>query len=128
MKRGAGTLAVVSLVALSGCTGAAPPSGIEGSVWLGPNCPVARDPPEPGCEDRPYATRLQALEAGLTRVRAEFASGSDGRFRVDLAAGTYEIRRAPDDKPFPTCAVPEPVVVRGGAYSTVRVDCDTGIR
>ncbi|HTK33346.1 MAG TPA: hypothetical protein VL335_02235, partial [Candidatus Paceibacterota bacterium] len=31
-------------------------SGVHGTVMLGPTCPVMRNPPDPSCADKPYAT------------------------------------------------------------------------
>src|SRR3989338_9714702 len=33
-------------------------SGVKGTISLGPTCPVMRDPPDPACADKPYATAV----------------------------------------------------------------------
>lgn len=62
-------------------------TGIDGTVTLGPTCPVERiDSP---CPDRPYAAHI-TIWRGDIQV-AETRSGDDGRFRVILPPGTYRV-------------------------------------
>ncbi|MFO1532566.1 MAG: hypothetical protein ABR562_02535 [Thermoplasmatota archaeon] len=118
-------VAIASLVA--GCAAPAP-SGIQGHVLVGPTCPVQHDPPQPGCDDRPLQTRLVAADAESGKAAAEFSSGADGSYKVTLAPGTYVVRQPDGAATPPTCAPTEPVTVRAGAYATLNVSCDSGIR
>lgn len=122
-----GVVAVPLAVALAGCGGAPAPtdSGAHGTVLLGPTCPVERDPPDPACADRPYATDLRATEAA--GAVTSFRSGEDGTFRVALPPGTYVIHGAGEGAGPPTCTSPE-FEVLAGAYTEVAVGCDSGIR
>jgi hypothetical protein len=124
----AGLLLILCL--LAGCVRgpSANESGIvEGMVLLGPTCPVERDPPEPGCGDRPYSTELEAVPASGRGDAVRFHSEGDGSFTVPLPPGNYTIRSASNAQQPPTCSSPEFMVV---ADATVRVDvsCDSGIR
>ncbi len=59
-------------------------SGVEGTVTIGPTCPVQRiDSP---CPDRPYEATIIVLD-GARRQVAEVRSAADGHFRVLLAPG-----------------------------------------
>lgn len=132
MKR---RLLLLSLL-LAGCTGPLgmlpdptplPPSGITGTVILGPTCPVES---EPGAYDpvpclTPYAAQLVVLDANNSVV-ARISSGDDGSFRVDLPPGDYVVTPLGGD-PFPI-AQPVNVRVTVGDYVAVQVNYDTGIR
>jgi hypothetical protein len=130
MMRFALALAALALLAVAGCM-AGPPAGtgVQGTVFLGPTCPVQRDPPDPQCADRPYAADL-ALTTPDGRLAKTFSSDANGTFRVDVEPGTYIIRSAQQDAPsHPACSSTDgSFVVAAGAYTTVQVSCDTGIR
>jgi hypothetical protein len=104
-----------------------PPSGIVGTVILGPTCPVGS---EPGAYDpvpclTPYAAQLVVLDANNS-VAARVSSTADGSFRVDLPPGDYVITPLGGD-PFPI-AQPLNVRVTLGEYVAVQVNYDSGIR
>jgi hypothetical protein len=67
---------------------------IQGTVLLGPTCPVMMDPPDPQCADKPYATRFVLTTADQSRVIKEFSSNAQGRFNVEVPPGEYAIRSA----------------------------------
>jgi hypothetical protein len=119
MKR----LAVV-LLCLSACARAATSSdsGIQGTVLLGPTCPVeqAGSP----CPDRPLSTELTFVRAGAAVARA--TSGADGSFRVTLEPGTYDIEAR--GLSAAQSLKPTQATVRAGEYTTVTVRIDSGIR
>ncbi|HEY7598765.1 MAG TPA: hypothetical protein VH741_02470 [Candidatus Limnocylindrales bacterium] len=103
------------------------PSGVRGTVILGPTCPVGG---EPGSTDpvpclTPYSAQLVFLDEQNTVV-GRVTSGADGHFEIDLPAGTYLITPVSGD-PFPV-AQPVSVIVRAGEYLEVQINYDTGIR
>lgn len=110
------------------CSGETKNNGIEGLVLLGPICPVMRNPPEPGCADKPYETSLVATTADGSRIIKQFASGADGKFTVDLMAGEYAIRSAAAANIRPYCNSNGVIKVITGQYTDATVYCDTGIR
>jgi hypothetical protein len=56
-------------------------------------------------------------------------SGIDGRFRIDLTAGTYVVQgRRHDHSPYPRPPAPFKVRVRAGRFSHITITYDTGIR
>jgi hypothetical protein len=100
-------------------------SGIRGIVTVDTGCPQVMDTP---CPRRPLHARLviRAARSGHPAVHA--SSGPDGRFRVPLAPGRYTI--APlniDNAPVPT-AFPVSVSVHRGAWTTIAIEFDSGVR
>jgi hypothetical protein len=129
-------LAAVALVAvvIGGCSEIglgetlAPPSGIRGTVLLGPTCPIGG---EPGAHDpvpclTPYSAELVVLDLESVVVE-RITSGTDGKFTVDLPPGEYVIAPEGGENPYPI-AQPVPVTVAPGQYIEVEINYDTGIR
>ena len=120
MKR----LAVLAIL-LIGCarTGTAAVSGIEGMVLLGPQCPVvtAGSP----CPDKPVAAEVVATRLEDREV-FNAQSGSDGRFRLALPPGEYEVQALVTAGAM--FAKPVNVTVPPGEFVHVDVPLDTGIR
>jgi len=100
------------------------PSGIAGTVTIGPMCPVERiDDP---CPDRPYAATFTVQDdAGHDLCTVQ--SGDDGRFRLGLPPGSYELVPliGPSHLPY---ATPQQVTVAPNQYSEVSIGFDSGIR
>lgn len=101
-------------------------SGVKGSVFLGPTCPVMRDPPDPQCADKPYATTIQVSRKGSSSVFATGKSNANGAFEFSLPPGEYTLS-ASGGKMLPRCN-DENVTVGASGYTTVNISCDTGIR
>jgi hypothetical protein len=115
-------------IGISGTT-PAPPSGIKGTVILGPTCPVSGAPesnnPVPSACLTPYAAQMVVLD-DENKVVAHVSSGNDGSFQVDVAPGDYVLAPASNDS-YPI-AQPVSVTVVAGQYVTVQINYDTGIR
>lgn len=102
-------------------------SGIRGTVTIGPTCPVQKDPPDPNCTDRPYQTTLVIASTIVGRNGGVLVqTDAQGRFEHSLPAGTYTIRSTGNGAP-PTLQ-PMTVTVKDGAWTTVTVQFDSGIR
>lgn len=101
--------------------------GVTGSVLLGPTCPVQRDPPEPGCADRPFETEFVVTTADGAKIIKEFKSDASGNFRVVLPPGNYTVRKAALGSILPRCSE-EQVSVSAGKFTELNISCDTGIR
>jgi len=129
------SLAALALLVVVGCSEigiqiptATPPSGIRGTVVLGPMCPTGDDP---GADNpvpclTPYAASLVVLDSE-SAVVARITSGADGKFQVDLAPGDYVVTPVPGTDPYPI-AQPVSVTVASGDYASVEINYDTGIR
>jgi len=115
-------------IGLSGDT-PTPPSGIKGTVILGPTCPVVGGTesfnPVPEACLTPYAAQMVVLD-DENKVVAHISSSSDGTFQVDVAPGDYVVTPATTDS-YPI-AQPVSVTVVPGQYVTIQINYDTGIR
>lgn len=118
-------LLALVLIAATCDNGTTVNSGIEGTVTIGPMCPVER--PDSPCPDQPYAATIVIKDAQDHEV-TQALSGEDGRFRVALAPGSYTlVPLSPDGAGLPY-ASEQQVEVRDGAYTHVEVQYDSGIR
>ena len=120
-------LSLLALAATCGDDGVPPPadSGIEGTVTIGPMCPVVQEGTE--CPDQPFEATITVLDEGGDEV-TEVTSGEDGRFRVALPPGRYTLVPQSPNAGAPPQAGEQAVEVRDGAYTQVAVQYDSGIR
>ncbi|OXY95555.1 carboxypeptidase regulatory-like domain-containing protein [Streptomyces diastatochromogenes] len=132
-------LALVALtvpVALAACSEAVPNgpgsasadarSGVKGVVLLWPTCPVEGAPGSRDCGSKPADATVRVRDRSSDTEVASVRTGPDGRFRVPLRAGTYEVRAARASGTG-YCA-PVDVTVRPDAYTEITIRCDTGLR
>ena len=121
MKR----LMVLAILLLVSCAraGGAADSGIEGRVLLGPQCPVVTE--SSPCPDKPVAAEVIAMRLE-DRETFSVRSGSDGRFRLALPPGNYEVQALVTAGAM--FAKPVNVTVTAGHFVHVNVPLDTGIR
>jgi|SRR3989344_8676138 len=101
-------------------------SGVRGTVLLGPTCPVLRDPPDPQCADKPYATAIVVYRANSTSPFLLGNSNANGAFTLALPPGSYTLQ-AKGGATLPRCNEVSVVVPTSG-YVTTNISCDTGIR
>lgn len=102
------------------------PSGVRGTVILGPTCPGgAPDATDPVTCLTPYAAQLVVID-GEGNVVGRVNSGADGRFELSLPPGDYVITPLGGD-PYPI-AQPVSVVVRPNEFAELQINYDTGIR
>jgi hypothetical protein len=99
-------------------------SGVRGTATVGPTCPVATNPPDPSCADRPYQGRFAVESVGGTRI-TEFSTAADGTYAVALAPGSYQVVLR-DANTMPSLA-PQAFTVREG-WSLLNLSLDSGIR
>jgi hypothetical protein len=108
---------------------AAPHSGIAGRVVEGPTCPVERMPPGPRCAPRPLEARVRITRSRPHSRSLVVKSGSNGRFKVALAPGTYVVQGLKRGNAFyPRPPSAQRVTVTRGHYTAVTITYDTGIR
>lgn len=121
-------LAVLAALTLAACglRPAAPANtGIDGVMTIGPTCPVQRiDQP---CPDRPFAGEVSVRDGSGSDV-ADVHADAAGHFRVDLAAGTYQLVPVSPHQGMPPFGKPQSVIVVAGAYTHVTIEYDSGIR
>jgi hypothetical protein len=133
--RPASLLAVLAMLAVSGCLPSKPSasSGGEGTlvvrVTAGPVCPVEQVPPEPGCEPRPVAGAPVFVQPGDGRdiMVAQATTDDDGMARITLPAGDYIVAGG-DVEGLMGRPSTVGVVAAADAITTVDLVYDTGIR
>jgi len=102
-------------------------SGVQGTVTLGPTCPVMRVG-DTTCADKPYATDIQVIVIGspnsapLTTVRSDSA----GKYKVMLPPGNYALQPV-GGTVLSRCST-QNVTIVPSKIITVNLSCDTGIR
>jgi len=102
-----------------------PGSGVMGIVTRGPLCPVQQLGVP--CPDEPYSATLVVLDSANAEV-ARTTSGTDGRYAIALAAGSYTmVPLSPPGVPFPTAGRVDFDVV-AGQWTVLDISYDTGIR
>lgn len=114
---------VVLLFVSCARAGGSADSGIEGRVLLGPQCPVVSE--ESPCPDKPVSAEVVAMRVE-DRRSFNVHSGSDGRFRLALPPGTYEVQALVTAGAM--FAKPVSVTVLPGEFTQLDVLLDTGIR
>jgi hypothetical protein len=125
-----GPIYLLILLTLASCAPAAegrgPRSGVAGRVLLGPQCPVeqAGSP----CPDKPVAAEVQVFKSGSDDLVASTDSSENGRFRIDLEPGSYELLPVVDEVGGLPFAKRVQVTVESGEYSEVALSLDSGIR
>lgn len=129
MNRLLSALALTAVLAACGSPASAPApapgTGVQGTVTIGPTCPVERV--NSPCPPRPIKATIDVRDAAGKQV-SQFVSGSDGRFQIDLLPGTYTLMGAGHGAAVLPRPIPVTVTVVAGSYTTVNVQFDSGIR
>ena len=100
-----------------------PMSGIEGQVFIGPICPIARVGQE--CPDEPYQALLSVTSPTGKRI-VQVQTDENGQFKIPLEPGEYILHpESPDQLPF---ASDQNIIVENGKFTEVIVNFDSGIR
>jgi len=102
-------------------------SGVRGDVHTGPTCPAESNPPQPGCEDRPYSTVIRIRELPDRELVKKVRSGRRGRFHARLEPGRYRLTPRGGKSGFPSCSGVD-VTVKAHHFTRVHLICDSGIR
>jgi hypothetical protein len=123
-------LTAALILALAACADdddAPPRSGIDGLVLAGPQCPVVQEVSP--CPDEPLSgAPIRITTAGGGNPETVTSDGQ-GRFRVSLAPGDYEVEPLPiEGEPLPAPGPAQGVTVTNNRYTEVTVIYDTGIR
>jgi hypothetical protein len=101
-------------------------SGIEGTVMIGPSCPVQRIN-DPSCDDRPYQGIIHVNTSNGVWVK-QFQADQQGKFKIELEPGKYTIDpQTPMDNILPR-ASSQDVTVVSGVFTTVNIQYDSGLR
>lgn len=117
-------LAEADLVMTGTSTAPGGESGIEGSVLVGPMCPIEIEGQE--CPDRPFAATITVLDQAGQAVATIATDNTSGAFRILLAPGMYTLR--PEPGPTIEYADQQVVQVQSGSFTQVVIVYDSGIR
>jgi hypothetical protein len=107
-------------------------SGIlEGTISIGPLCPVETVPPSPGC--LPTAETYKAFPvyvwtANGSRKIALISPALDGSFKTELAPGNYLIILDNEENRVGNSNLPLEVSIIPSGKTSINIDIDTGIR
>jgi hypothetical protein len=101
-------------------------SGVEGTVTLGPTCPVMMNPPDPQCADKPYETTLVISSTQSGKSSLVVKTDATGHYKALLAPGTY-IVSAQSGATLPRLQ-PINFLVRNGMMTELNFSFDSGIR
>ena len=113
------------ILILSTCSIDATPadSGIEGTVLIGPMCPVVQEGQE--CPDQPYQATLTVNSSEGSRI-VQVQTDEQGRFKIPLMPGEYILHpETPNGIPY---ASEQTFIVEAGAFTQILVNYDSGIR
>jgi len=124
---------ILGLLYISGCDKYVNPERgtLEGTISIGPICPVEINPPDPGC--LPTAETYKAYPVyiwtsdGSGKV-ALISPSSDGSFKTELAPGNYLLILEKEQNGFGNSNLPEEVTISPLAKTVINIIIDTGIR
>ena len=116
------SLAVLALLMSCGMHGRSPSGGITGVVTTGPMCPVVVQGSP--CPDAPWNGTVRAVSSAGNVV--EMQTDAQGRYRLSLANGTYEV--VPVLEGGPSGASPVTATVSDDAMLVLDLHVDSGIR
>jgi len=102
--------------------------GVSGRVTAGPTCPVMRNPPDPGCADRPVAGAVLIVTDNAGREVARGTSDTNGDFAIPLQPGQYVLTPQPVGGLMGTAQPVDFTIGEGGPGVTFDIAYDTGIR
>jgi hypothetical protein len=103
---------------------------LEGTIKIGPICPVEKDPPSPEC--LPTAETYKAYPVGIwthdgRRRITQISPALDGSFSVGLDPGQYLVKLDKDNA-VGGSNLPITIVISSQEKTTLSIDIDTGIR
>ncbi|GBD84070.1 hypothetical protein BMS3Abin02_00456 [bacterium BMS3Abin02] len=115
------------LVLSAGCSTTPPVSTftVEGYVHAGPTCPTMQEPPDPDCADRPVPNAEVIVWGPADNEVARAKTDAQGRFRLELPAGSYILVPQPVKGLLGTAPMQDFIVPGAGLLD---VAYDTGIR
>jgi pilus assembly protein FimV len=121
---GAGATGSAGASASTSSDSTASTTGIDVRALAGPTCPVQRAGQD--------CTRPISATVVITRQdgggAAQVQTGTDGTAHVPLPPGSYTVAGLPGASGFPRAPTPQHATVTAGAYVTVQLVFDTGIR
>jgi hypothetical protein len=102
----------------------APGTGIEGSVRISP---THGGPVKEGEPDSAPLSNAAIIIEGATGSTKTITTDDQGRFKIELAPGTYSLRTEKTGMRGRGCGVKD-IEVSAGKFKQVELKCDTGMR
>ncbi len=120
------------LLLFSGCDKQAEPENgfLEGTISIGPLCPVETDPPAPEC--LPTAETYKAYPVYVctpdgSKKIALISPALDGSFKTELAPGKYLVVLDKEQR-IGSSNLPQEVTINSFETTLINIEIDTGIR
>lgn len=103
---------------------------LEGTIHIGPICPVETDPPDPGC--LPTAETYKAFPVYILATDGSgkmlISPATDGSFKIELVAGNYFIVLEKEPNGIGSSNLPFEVTIKPSEETIISIEIDTGIR
>lgn len=104
---------------------------LEGTISIGPICPVERIPPDPAC--LPTAETYKAYPVYVctpdgSKKIAPISPELDGSFTTELAPGNYLVILEKGNNGVGSNNLPQTVTIKPLQRTLISIDIDTGIR
>lgn len=133
LKNAFGIIVLSAILFVFGCekSGRNEIGYLEGTISIGPICPVETIPPDPAC--LPTAATYKAYQVsvytsdGRTRV-AQLNPSLDGSFTVELPTGNYMVALENAQKNIGGSNLPVEVSITSQDKTLLNINIDTGIR
>jgi hypothetical protein len=133
LKNAFGIIVLSAILFVYGCekSGRNEIGYLEGTISIGPICPVETIPPDPAC--LPTAATYKAYQVsvytsdGRTRV-AQLNPSLDGSFTVELTAGNYMVALENTQRNIGGSNLPVEVSITSQDKTLLNINIDTGIR
>jgi len=104
---------------------------LEGTISIGPICPVERYPPDPGCLPTGETYKAYPVRVYTSNGKREITLLSpslDGKYRAELAPGKYLVILDNPQNRIGSSNLPVEVTIFSGSYTSLDINIDTGIR
>lgn len=107
------------------------PGYLDGTITIGPICPVETDPPSPGC--LPTAETYKAWPVSIWtangRIKiAQIEPSADGEFTAELMPGNYKVILEKDQNGVGGSNLPVVININSREKTILNINIDTGIR
>jgi hypothetical protein len=126
-------IVVIFLVVLPGCDRSYVETEgyLEGTITIGPLCPVEREPPDSAC--LPTAETFNAYPVGIWTVDGrqkieQIRPSLNGSFRIALLPGYYLIVLEKDTGAIGSSNLPAEILIMSEQTTFMNINIDTGIR
>ncbi len=100
-------------------------SGVEGTAFIGPTCPVQILGMEGQCNNNPYKATVTIKDENDQQVKT-FQTDDQGKFKVNLKPGTYTF--VSQNSKIPPRLPSTMVSVEENKYTQIQLIFDSGLR